>query len=119
MICERIDRTLKRYAFTIIHLWRTDPEFKETLEESKGFCLTHLVLTGCMAEEVLPPGQLSEWLRTILPLQMRNLRRLADEVHHFTQKFDHRSGDIPWENARDALPRALQKLTGFPFHDES
>jgi len=118
MICERIEKTLDRYAFTILHLWRKDPEFRDAFRESRGFCLTHLVLTNRMAAEVLPPGVLAEWIRSVLPLQERNLRRLHEEVHRFTQKFDYRSDEIPWEGARDSLPRALQKLTGESYEEK-
>lgn len=118
MICTRIESTLRRYAFTILHLWRKDPEFRETLEASKGFCLTHLVLMSRMAEEVLSRSRLAEWLRTVLPLQQENLHRLHEQVHRFTQKFDYRSDDLPWEGSRDALSRALQKLTGSRFEEQ-
>ena len=42
IFCKRLEQTLLRYTFTIIYLWKKDPEFKKTLSTSKGFCLKHL-----------------------------------------------------------------------------
>jgi len=117
MICDRLTGTLKRYAFTIIYLWQKDSDFRERFQHSKGFCLPHFHLVNVMATEVLSRKELGRWLEELIPLEQSALDRLETEVHHFTQKFDYRSGDISWENARDALPRALQKLTGWFFRD--
>ncbi len=118
MICDRLTGTLKRYAFTIIYLWQKDSEFQERFQHSKGFCIPHFHFVNLMAMEVLSRKELGRWLEELVPLEQRALNRLESEVHHFTQKFDHLSNDIPWKNARDALPRALQKLTGWFFRDD-
>ena len=119
MICERLSNTLKRYAFTIVYLWQKESDFRETLQKSKGFCLPHFYFVNEMAAEVLSGRQLAAWIGDVVPLEQGNLRRLETQVHHFTQKFDYRSDGIPWKDARDALPRALQKLTGkFPRDEQ-
>ena len=118
MICDRLNSTLKRYAFTIVHLWKKNNEFRETFHKSKGFCLPHFHFVNIMAAEVLSQKELGRWLEVLIPIEQSALDRLESEVHRFTQKFDYRSDSIPWENARDALPRALQKLTGVSFGDE-
>jgi hypothetical protein len=112
MICERLTKTLKRYAFTILYLWEKDEEFQKAVQSSKGFCLSHLVLINELAMEVLNQRKLARWIQVVFPLVEENLRRLEGELHRFTQKFDYQSDGIPWESARDALPRSLQKLTG-------
>ncbi len=112
LICDRLTSTLKRYAFTILHLWQREAEFRDKFLDSKGFCLHHLSFMNAMAEEMLRGKRLAEWLRDLLPLQAGQLTRLRQELSRFAQKFDHHSGGTPWETARDALPRALQKLTG-------
>jgi len=117
MICDRLTGTLKRYTFTVIYLWQKNSDFREIFQHSKGFCLPHFNLVNVMASDVLSRKDLVRWLEELIPLQQSSLDRLETEVHHFTQKFDYRSDDIPWENARDALPRALQKLTGWFFRD--
>jgi hypothetical protein len=117
MICDRLNGSLKRYAFTIVHLWQKDGEFRKSFQQSKGFCLPHFHFVNLMAAEVLSRKDLSRWLEELIPIEQEALDRLEVEVHQFTQKFDYRSESIPWGNARDALPRALQKLTGVNFSD--
>jgi hypothetical protein len=112
LICDRINSTLRRYAFTVLYLWQRDEEFKEKLLGSRGFCLPHMDLTFDVALEVLSRASLRDCLSDLVRLQEKNFERLENELLLFTQKFDHLANDTPWENARDALPRAIQKLTG-------
>ncbi len=112
IICDRMKNTLDRYAFTILHLWNTDREFKTILMSSRGFCLPHLATTIDIAKETLSYKKQTQWTKDILPLITNALKQLDDEIYWFTQKFDYRNKDKPWENSKDALPRVLQKLTG-------
>jgi len=112
VICERMKITLNRYAYTILHLWYTDPEFKSVLMSSRGLCLPHLATTIEIAKETLTPEKSQQWAKDILPIAVNALKILEEELYWFTQKFDYRNQDKPWENSKDALPRSLQKLTG-------
>ena len=112
VICEKTEKTMNRYAYTILHLWQHEREFSETLGASKGFCLPHLALMLDMAAETLRKDKAAAWLATILPIQEREMSRMAEELWWFTQKFDHKNREKPWGNAKDALPRSIQKLSG-------
>ncbi|HZJ56927.1 MAG TPA: DUF6062 family protein, partial [Clostridia bacterium] len=112
MICDRIANLLDRYAFTIIHLWQKDKDFKGTLADSKGFCLHHFWLMTKIAHETLSMRIFDRWIDFILPIQTETLNQLDADLLWFTQKFDYRNQDKPWGNSRDALPRTLQTLSG-------
>lgn len=112
IICDRINYSLNRYAYTIIHLWEHDKEFRETMNQSKGFCLAHLPKVLEMASDKLNRTKQAEFICEINKLTFANMERLEKELHWFTQKFDYRNQDKPWGNSKDALPRILQKLTG-------
>ncbi len=112
MICERIEKRLKRYSFTILYLWKKEEEFREKLSSSRGFCFHHLIDVMEMGKEVLRGKLLGEWVNTILNLQDKNLRRLEGEILWYTQKFDCRNDDKPWGTSRDVLKRLIQKLSG-------
>jgi len=112
IICDRMDYSMKRYVYTMLHLWENDSEFRKLTAESKGFCLNHLKAVIDMAEESLSPKKQQELLEMIIPLEEKNLERLEQELLWFTQKFDYRNQDKPWGNSKDSLPRLLQKLTG-------
>jgi len=112
VICEKTDGAMNRYAYTILHLWQQDGEFREALNASKGFCLPHLGLMLHMAAETLKKDKAAAWLNAILLIQEREMGRVTEELWWFTQKFDHKNHDKPWGNAKDALPRSIQKLSG-------
>lgn len=112
MICTRIENTMKRYAFTIVYMWKKDPEFRECYKSSKGFCLQHLNLILEMAMEFFNGKAMSEFLLETLEVQKRNMNRLEEEILYFTQKFSQENDDKPWGDTKDAHYRIIQKLTG-------
>jgi len=112
MICTRIDYTIQRYTFTIIHLWKTDGEFRDFFRKSSGFCFHHLPELLNMAEETLSPGKLGEFIEELIPVIEKNNERLEKEILWFTQKFDSKNFDKPWGTSEDAHYRTVQKLTG-------
>jgi hypothetical protein len=113
MICSRLAETLARYSFTTLYLWKRDEEgFRERYASSKGFCLQHLGGLLSMGAEVLTGPLLKEWCGATARLQAENGARLESELFRYTQKFDFQNEGLPWENAKDALERGVQKLTG-------
>lgn len=112
MICDRLDYTLKRYAFTIVYLWQKKADFRERFNTSKGFCLHHLPCVLDMAAECMGGRKYAGFVSETIGLLDSSLLRLEQELHWFTQKFDHQNAEKPWGTSKDALHRALQKLTG-------
>ena len=60
----------------------------------------------------LSGGKQDAFLTSLVRMQLANLERINAEVNWFTKKFDYRYTREPWKNSRDALPRAIRKLTG-------
>lgn len=112
MICDRIGYTIKRYIYTIIHLWKNDGEFKEYFKKSNGFCLHHLPQLLNMAEETLSAGKLGEFVEDLISLTEKNNKRTEKEILWFSQKFDSKNFDKPWGTSENAHYRTVQKLTG-------
>ncbi|MBN1647040.1 MAG: hypothetical protein JW874_03310 [Spirochaetales bacterium] len=112
MICERVEYTLKRYAFTIVYLWKKDDEFRETFQRSRGFCYPHLADILAMAGEILSGRLLAEFADETVRICSDSFDRLDKEVFWYTQKFDYQNNDKPWGTSKDALHRTIQKLVG-------
>lgn len=106
VLCERLDHTMNRYLYTVLHLWRTDPAFRKAFEASKGLCIPHAAQLREMAA-----GD-TAFLVSLDTLQRENLARIEQELEWFTLKFDYRNTDKPWGNSRDAVERAINKLRG-------
>ncbi|MDC7219993.1 MAG: DUF6062 family protein [Spirochaetales bacterium] len=112
LICDNIDKSMKRYYFTLAYLWKKDGDFRKALGESKGICLSHLNALLPLAKEALNPGEFVTFLDEMVTLEKQNLERLEGELDWFTQKFDAQNNDKPWDNSENAHKRTIQKLTG-------
>ncbi|MBR2697115.1 MAG: ABC transporter substrate-binding protein [Clostridia bacterium] len=112
VMCERIRDNMRRYIYTILYMYKHEPEFPGLLEGSKGMCLKHYAETMKMAPEHLSGEALKRFVQTLSGLETENLQRVADELEWFTRKFDYRNEDKPWGNSRDAVERSLNKLRG-------
>ena len=119
VICEQVDRSLERYAYTIAQLYFTNSEFKRMFESSKGLCLPHLALLLEMAEKTLSGAQIGEFTAALAKLEPDNLRRVEGELEWFTLKFDYRNDGKPWGNSKDAPDRAINKLMGACVGEEA
>ena len=119
ILCERLDYTIRRYAYTLVHLWNTDSQFKAAFSASKGLCLEHLALVCDMAQENLSGKDYTSFMETLARVEAENLKRIEDELEWFTLKFDYRNQDKPWGNSRDAVERAINKLQGLCVGEEA
>ena len=108
-VCQRITPVFDRYVDTFFYLWKKDPEFKGKVGGCKGFCLSHY---GRLYEEGGKRlGKDADALYEVLnKVFFENLERVNADTSWFIDKFDHRNADKPWNNSRDALPRAITKV---------
>ena len=112
VMCERIRGEMDRYIYTVLYMYRHEPEFPKLVVSSKGLCLKHYGEALRMAPEHLSGQTLKDFAETLGRLELKNLQRLAEELDWFTRKFDYRNDDKPWGNSRDAVERAINKLRG-------
>lgn len=112
LICDKIEYTMKRYAFTIVYLWKKNSEFREYFNSSKGFCLQHQTLVLELAADYLNGVDLGIFSKELINIQEKNLNRLEEEILYFTQKFSQENDHKPWNGTKDAHYRLIQKITG-------
>ena len=111
-VCQRITPVFDRYIDTFFHLWKKDSSFQEKVKSSKGFCLTHY---GRLYEEAgarLGKADQEHFLQILNQVFFDGMERVNGDLSWFIDKFDHRNADKPWNNSRDALPRAITKVCG-------
>ena len=111
-LCELLQADLDHYLFTILYLWRKDPEFRPTLARSRGFCLSHFASLTSAALKMLRPEELARLLDEVLPLMTASLERLERDLLAFTELFQAGNRDVGGEEQRLALAHTLQKLAG-------
>ena len=110
-ICEKVDYNMARYFETFFYLLK-EPEFRQKVENCKGFCTRHFAQLMETAEGHLPNAQREWFLKTVPGLMLENLARVKEDLDWMIAKYDYRNASKPWGNSRDALQRAMQKLQG-------
>ena len=111
-LCEKIKDTFKRYMGTFFYLWGHEKEMPSLVESLPGFCLPHYGVMLEAAEKSLGKKQLEEFLNLVVPLQQKSLKKLADDMDWFIQKFDYRNTDAPWGDSKDAITKVMAALKG-------
>ncbi len=117
-ICNRIENTFSRYIDTFFYMWKNKPEIKDFVRESSGFCIEHYSLLLSAGENKLNGKDYKEFCDMIIPIQNKNMKRLEDEIQWFINKFDYKYQNEPWKTSKDALPRALTKISSIYTEEE-
>ena len=119
LIEEKVTQDLERYAFTLVHLWNKDRDFRSAWAASPGTCLHHAPGLVEMAAQQLGTGPLGTFTGEFLEILDRNLARVEQDVLAFTQTFDSTQSHEIVGNPQGALDRCLQKVAGtFPEYEE-
>lgn len=113
-ICGLLSQDLARYSWTILYLWRKDPQFPPLFRASRGFCLSHFCTVLGIACDILRGDRLAIWLDDAVPLMKRTLNGLEKDLLSFTQLYQAGNQSLGTDEVRSALARTLQMLAGRP-----
>lgn len=108
-VCNKIEGTYERYIATIFHLYHHEESFRSKLKASKGFCTAHYKKLYQDAPTYLKGEELNSFITILNELYLEHMKRVRDDLDWFINKFDYRYVNEPWKNAKDALPRSMQK----------
>ena len=112
-VCDYYRDTYKRYIATFFHLYENDTEFREKIKNGKGFCLPHMGELLHEAPGYLKGKLLDDFTAELLEIQSRNLDRIEEDISWVVEKFKYENQDKDWKESKDAIPRTIQKLTGY------
>ncbi len=112
-VCDYYRDTYKRYIATFFHLYENDTEFREKIKNGKGFCLPHMGELLHEAPGYLKGKLLDDFTAELFEIQSRNLDRIEEDISWFVEKFKYENQDKDWKESKDAIPRTIQKLTGY------
>lgn len=117
IVCNKINKTMERYADVLLYMWAKDSSFKEKFEKSKGLCLRHAKLLCDNAINSLSAAEAGEFLSYMYSKEISELERIQADIHKFTLKFDYRNKDMDWGTAQDAPIRTIEKISGYIKND--
>lgn len=110
-VCDYYRDTYKRYIATFFYLYENDESFREKIKDGKGFCLPHMSELLHEAPGYLKGEWLDDFTKTLFDVQSRNLDRIQEDVDWFVEKFKYENKDKDWKDSKDAVQRAMQKLS--------
>lgn len=116
-ICNRVDENMERYCKTFFHLLNTSDEFKLLFQKSKGLCLPHFSMLIDLAPLYLTDDMKLFFFNESKRMLIENLARIEEDLSWFIDKYDYRNNAAPWKNAKDAIPRSIQKLASIYVQD--
>ena len=118
VICDSLKDNMNRYAYTFMHLWKTSTEFKRVFSDCKGLCIPDSALLLSTASAYLNGSDYDTFSNELVRVQLKNLKRVEEELKLFTLKFDYRNQDKPWGESRNAIERTINKLHGWHVGEE-
>lgn len=110
-ICEQVQESVQR-QYRVFFSLLAEEEFREYIENSKGFCLRHFAALLQEAERQLPQKHADWFYHTVHRVMKENMVRVEQDLSLLIKKYDYRSADLDWGNSRDSVPRSMQKLSG-------
>ncbi len=110
-ICRQVEDGMDR-QYRVFFTLLKEEEFCRVLENCKGFCVPHFAQMLQRAEKQLPQSKAKWFYPTVYRVMEQNLLRVKEDLDWFVEKHDYRHADADWKNSRDALKRAMQKLSG-------
>jgi len=111
-ICNRFAYDYTRYLDTFFVMWEKDADFRKSVLEGKGFCLTHFGDLCEYGESKVKNKDKSAFYKEMFSLMERNMKRMEEDVTWLVDKFDYRNKDADWKNSKDAIQRGMQKMKG-------
>lgn len=112
-ICGKLDEYMRSYMEVMMDLWSHNLEFTELYSNSRGFCMEHYHEVMSFASVYInDAGAYKDFTDITFDIQKRNIERLKEELHRFTDNCNYNYIKEPWQDLKDALPRSIQKLTG-------
>lgn len=112
ILCDSIRENLDRYAYTLIHLYKTDTAFKKAFAENGGGCLSCAGDLMNMAADEMKEDLLSEFVQTLGTGLSARMEQEERDLKNFTLIFDYRNAGKTLEGTTGALERTVNTLRG-------
>lgn len=109
-VCDYMNDIFEKYLRVILYMWSTDSKFCKKIENSKGFCLTHFLSLLKCAKNELSKKEFNKFSEMLVELQVREMKRINEDIHWFTEKFDYKNKNEDWKDSKDAPLRTVSKL---------
>ena len=110
-MCNMVEGSYARYVDTFFHLFAKEDRPKELILQGEGFCMPHLGDALEQAAKKLSGQKAKDFVKIVTTKQNEQLEKVYNDLDWFIKKFDYRFADEPWKDSKDAIERAIARLT--------
>lgn len=110
LICDYIEGEMVKYYKTIAQMYACEPEWRERLSQTDGFCLTHYA--KLLEYSVYAANKAKEYLNELYNLQQKRVDKTQELLARLCARHDYRNLGTPLGEAQNALPFAAELFYG-------
>lgn len=111
-ICDRLSYNFSHVMENAVYLYETDADFRKKCAAQHHFCIPHYTAFLSAGRAKLRGSQFNEFYKCISKIQNEYMYTIKDNVSFFVKKFDYRYENEPWGDAKEAVEKAIEALTG-------
>ncbi len=117
-VCRKVENVFERYIVTIFYLYEKESDFRNMVNNCKGFCNKHYGVLLQEALKQLSSRYMDEFINALTKTYLEGMKRVRDDLSWFIDKFDYRFENEPWKNSKDALQRMMMKQNSVAYFPE-
>lgn len=111
-VCSRVENNFSHMLDTAAYLWETDPDFRRKCKKQEGFCIPHLARYLTAAKSRMRGKTFADFYSAIYEVENKYLADKQEKLSRFVKSFDYRNSGVPIDDARDAVERSIDLVSG-------
>lgn len=111
-VCSRIEYNFVRMLDTAAYLWETDEDFRRKCRKQTGFCLPHTARFLSAAKARMKSKNFADFYKDIYAVEEKHISGISEKLSRFVKSFDYRYADEPIDDAKDAVEKTIELVSG-------
>ena len=111
-ICLRVERFFTQYLKNIVYLWDREPEFRDKFLAQQYYCFEHYGRLLEYSETALSVKRGVLFSGDMRTVELNWLGKTKELISAFCRSFDYRYSESELGDAKDAVERAIDFLSG-------
>ena len=111
-VCDRVGGFLTSYYSNILHLWRTEEDFRRKWEAQPMICRPHIVALAQAAPKELSKKESSAFSSSLRVKASKYMQNLSESLAVFIRSFDHRFMGEDLGEHKQAVQATIKFLSG-------
>ena len=111
-VCSRIEYNFSRMLDTAAYLWETDEDFRRKCKKQQGYCIPHFARFLSSAKGRMKSKNYAEFYKDVYKTEEKHMSGISDKLSRFVKSFDYRYANEPIDDARDAVEKTIELISG-------